>query len=183
MASVRRTSDGRNIGIEIIEVKSFPVFYDSEKRRLENQSQAQQFLQLIKEFRNTYNDNRAVFEILWVTRPVKGQAYNSEIKIFLILREIGMDATKIVSNLKLLSENICSSLIMQSYSLKICENIDGLKKILGAIDNECVLGLKKKEKYAISSTTQATLFYNDILEYDTCSAFDNLISRFSAISL
>ena len=181
VAFINKTSDGRNIGIEILEVKSFPTWDDSDNMMTVSQFQVQDFLQIIKEFRTVYNDSRAVFEILWVANPVKGQAFSSEIKIFLILREIGINDKSISLNLQLLSKNICSSLKTQNYVIDICENIDDIKKRFMFVDNQCVYGLKKKEKYVISTITQTTIFYNDVLASNQYGTFDSLISRFSEL--
>lgn len=181
MAFVKKTTDERIIGIEIIELKSFPDLNDLENRKVDNQMQAQEFLQLIQEFRNRYNGNSAVFEILWITHSVNGQAYNSEIKIYLIFREIGINASKILLNLKLISGNICSLLSVQNYTWKICECLGELKKDFVLIDSQCVYGLRKAEKYILNPSTQTAMFYNDILEHNQYSTFENLVSRFSEL--
>lgn len=179
MAIIKKTQDGRSIVLEIIEIISFPDNEMVDKEIVNSQSAALKFLQLIKAFRTVYSDNSAVFEILWVTRPVYGQAYSSEIKIYLLLRKIGSSEEMLEANLETLRENMCSLLKIENYVLRVLDETSELKKDLLTIDNECVYALKKKEKYSINTSTQSMLFYNDILENKDYNSFDNLILRLS----
>lgn len=84
-------------------------------------------------------------KILWLTYPAEKQAYTSEVRIYLILREIGYNVEQIISNLEQIDNNVCLLLKVQNYELRVCEDLDILKKCMMSIENDCVYALNKKE--------------------------------------
>ena len=181
MVFVKDTGDGRKIGIEAIEILAFPDIEMFMEKPEKEKLSALPFLHFMRELRTVNSDNNVVAEILWLTYPAEKQAYTSEVRIYLILREIGYNVEQIISNLEQIDNNVCLLLKVQNYELRVCEDLDILKKCMMSIENDCVYALNKKGKYTISMSSQCALFYNDILDCNMYDSFENLISVFSEL--
>ena len=106
MVFVKDTGDGRKIGIEAIEILAFPDIEMFMEKPEKEKLSALPFLHFMRELRTVNSDNNVVAEILWLTYPAEKQAYTSEVRIYLILREIGYNVERIISNLEQIDNKI-----------------------------------------------------------------------------
>lgn len=180
MITYKNTPDGRAIGVDILMLDAFPEITGYGGTLHENiQDHAAQFQSLIKEFHTLIADDRAVMEILWVTDAAADQAYKSNIRIFLILREIGYSQAIIHTELSTIHQRIVTLLRTRKYAVTEEGTIEQIRRYTALVNTDHIYALKKKVKYTVSPIMQAPLFYCDVLQKDLSHNYEAMISILS----
>lgn len=179
MVKFKQINGGQYIGASVLEVISCPdieLLGLNEKIAIENNSRS--FLKILNEFSDLCKTEDIGIEILWVTERAKGQVYKSDVRIFLILRQKGSSCDKIRNSLMMIKQNIISTLRMLQYGIVDVDFDVDVKKVLLAIDDECLYKLEKRERITMVAN-QMPLFYCDVVAGDN---HDNLESLAGLLS-
>ena len=88
-AGVYELNDGSYLGIDLLEILSFPsgALFSSGEKECYNEIY-QRFVSLISGY-HSLAGNGACAELLWITDQMKNQSVKSRIRMFLVLRQIG----------------------------------------------------------------------------------------------
>ncbi len=173
-------SDGRILGIKVLEVISFPSIFTYGKNPNENcEKTARAFMQFITEL-HKLSGFQACMEFLWITEKVEHQTFISKIRIFGIIRKIGQNRQQITSELNNIQNNMLSSLGGLQYNVEeIDMQASGLLDLLASIDGSCVYSIVKREKCMANANSLYPYYYTDIIPNHNIENFDYIVSTLS----
>lgn len=180
MSSVR-LQNNRYITSKMIEVSAFPtadLFDGQPKIALEYVSDA--FRKLLFEFHKMSEINTTSLEVLWLTEGVENQTFKSRIRVFMILRKIGVNPAISESALTLIQENLISILTQLKFDTKVVEVPDkNFSSLVHDVDCNKLFSVVKKEKMIGSSTSQGIYYYWDILNLNSENTLSDFINSLS----
>ena len=173
-------SDDRVLGIDLIEIVSFPALITSSKTQDINQEKnAKESVSLINEiYRLSGKDT--CFELLWLTEKVENQTIASKIKIFFVIRIIGNHKEQVSYNIENQKKNIIVSLTGLHFGVhEGSDTEDAFNSLLKQIDDTCVYSAVKSEKCIRNATSLYPYYYCDVIPGNNTTSFNSLISSLS----
>jgi len=176
---ITELSDNRTIGFGVFEVASFPIIEGSTKDlETELEQSYNLFLHAIKEFYKLGIDSNTVAELFWVGDKAEKQTFKSRIRIFCVVRRIG------VGNLKLEIEQLLNhfSIVFSSKQFKVEMNDNKLQDftdILSQVNKECLFTVIKSEKCAGNSSSMYPYYYCDVVPTNNVDNFASIVTALS----
>jgi len=186
-------ANGQYVGISIAEVTAIPFFelFSKDVGQSNAMNQAQ-FVQLVSAFHRKSETNRAAIELFWKSVAVDNQTYQAQVKLYIIVRKIGMDKSATTLEVENMMHSIKNDLEGNNFSIDILSStvgFDSFENSLEKINIEKTLSVAKREK-TIASTVSVNgcIYYNDVLnpnENVNTVSISNALTQYpnSAISM
>ena len=177
----KELDDGRAIGFGVFEISSFPMFEGSVK---DNEAELEQayntFLHAAQEYYKLGQDSNTVAELLWIAEKAEKQTFRSRIRIFCIVRRIGVQSPALQTEVERLSGHF--SQVFSSKQFRI-ETKDGVfsdfTKLIGGINKECLFSVVKAEKCAGNAASVYPYYYTDVVPANNVDNFASVIAAMS----
>ena len=173
-------SDNRILGLKVFEIISFPnitVYGRNESDNCERISKS--FVQLVTELHQLSGANTCL-EFLWLTEKAYRQTFSSKVRIFSVVRKIGIEKDKIECELDNIQANLMSTLASFQYNVQeIDMESSDLPEITKNIDDSCVYSVIKREKCIANSNSIYPYYFTDVVPGRNTTNFNSLISTLS----
>lgn len=171
-------SNGSFLGMNALEVLSFPVISTDGKNQKENcEKVAKVFMQLITELHKLSRLNTCI-ELLWVTKKVHHQAFISKIRIFCVIRKIGQNRLQLTSELNNMQNNMKTSLGVLQYDAKEVDD-RVVSELIASVDDSCAYSIVKREKCTANAGSMYPYYYTDVVPNGNTANFNYIISTLS----
>lgn len=172
-------SDGRILGIKVLEVISFPAIFTYGKNTSENcEKMARAFMHLITELHKLGGFNSCI-EFLWITEKAYRQTFSSKIRIFGILRKISRDKQQFVNEMNYIQNNLKSSLETLQYNIREVSLKEELTGLIDSVDDSCSFSIIKREKCTVNAGSIYPYYFTDIVPNKNVDNFNYIISALS----
>lgn len=173
-------SDSRKLGLIFFEVATLPCHTNSGKNSTENCERiVEEFVQLLNEIHKLVSDN-VCLEMLWITEKVQNQTIASKIRLFTILRKIGMDKNRIEYELSNLKKNLITSLSAMQFGIRDDEEVHSeLEQLLSEIHGSCVYSTVKSERCIGNVNSIYPYYFTDVIPNKNSANFNGLIAALS----
>ena len=173
-------SDNRRLGIDILEIASFPLASIRGNNLEANfEKNTKEFLSLINEI-YSLSPKETCIELCWLTESVENQTIASRIRVFVVIRIIGSNKNKISYELTNISKNIIVSL--SSLQFGVCEGDDtynSYEELIASIDDSCLYSVIKSEKCLGNMNSLYPYYCCDVIPAGNTSNFSTFISILS----
>ena len=178
--TIYKLNDGRKLGIKVFEVASLPTITSYGKNQDEASLKiATQFMQLITELHKLCGLNTCI-EFIWLTEKVHHQIFSSKIRIFSILRKIGIDGLQISNELNNVQKNLMSSLASLQFNIQERDTTQlEFKNLLANIDDSCAFGVIKREKCTANANSIYPYYFSEVIPNKNINNFNSLIAALS----
>lgn len=173
-------ADNRCLGVDLIEIVSFPALTTGGKGQEINQEKnAKEFASLISELYRLSGTDTCL-ELLWLTEKVERQTIASRIRIFFIIRIIGDHKEKITYKIENQKKNIIVSLTGLHFGVRDGSDIeDAFYSLIAHVDDSCVYSIVKSEKCVGNANSLYPYYFCDVIPNNNTSNFNSLISSLS----
>mgnify|MGYP002623519073 FL=1 len=173
-------SDDRYLGIDLIEIVSFPALtVGSKTQEISQEKNAKEFVSLISEIYRLSGSNICL-ELLWLTEKVENQTIASRIRIFFVFRLIGNRKDDIAYKMDNQKKNIIVSLAGLHFGVRDDNGVEeAFYSLLNHVDDSCVYSAVKSEKCIGNATSLYPYYFCDVLPNNNTSNFNSLISSLS----
>ena len=173
-------SDDRYLGVDLVEIISFPALTTGSKAQDISQEQnAKEFVSLISEIYRLSGKDTCI-ELLWLTEKVENQTIASRIRIFFVIRLIGNDKDEIAYKIENQKKNMSVSLAGLHFGVRDGNDIENdFYILLDQIDDSCVYSAIKSEKCIGNVNSLYPYYFCDVIPNNNTSNFNSLISSLS----
>lgn len=168
MVQISYIHNGRCVGVAVAEITAVPYFEllhnDPDRASKINQVL---FSQILTGLHRRAELNHVAIEILWQSRPVSNQTYKAQVHQYIILRQMGMDASQVSDSLRELQEGLANDLSGKSYSVNFldsAEQFEAFSRQLASTDATSVLAVSKKERIASTMFSQSGIYCTDVIK-------------------
>lgn len=192
MSEVTQLGNGMLVGIKVAEITTIPYFELINKNLDKaNQSNHVFFSQLLNGFYRKCEDGMASLELLFSSVAVDNQTYKAQVKMHLIIRQMGTDINHIEAALEGFENNLKNEFTDNFFDIKFydAELLSSFKSHLGSISTSSVMSVSKKEDGTVSTLSQDGFIYHTFVpepaENINTSSISNVLSQYphSAISM
>lgn len=173
-------SDNRYLGVDIIEIFSFPSSdswgrtQDENCKRLSND-----FAQILTEIHKLSGKDTCI-ELIWMTEKVENQTFSSQIHIYCVLRKIDCEKRVIEYELSNLEKNIVTTLTALQFEIRNEEFSNSeFKTLLSNIDDSCVYAISKGERCISNSQSIYPYYFPDVIPSNNYVNFQTLVATLS----
>ena len=163
---ITELEDGQSIQCSIIEITAVPHFatinYDPTIALAEINNS---FLQLISETYQLCFSDSLVLEFLFVSESVKDQSLLAHVRLFCIIRKIGVEINSITNEIEVLKSNFIHMLKANNYTVNLIDetNSDNFENLLSNVRTDQVNALIKTEKCPGNMQTPFPYYHCDIM--------------------
>lgn len=177
-----KLSNGKFVAGSAVEISAFPaaeiVAQDMKSAQLKV---SEAFSKIVFEFHKMSEINTTAMELLWLTESVDNQTFKSKVRLFVVLRKIGMNAELTESSVQMIQDNVISTLTQLKYETRTIDLTDKIfLELVKRTNCSSSFSVVKKEKL-VSSSTLGNAFYSwDVLNSnseDPMSDFVNTLSK------
>ena len=96
MGKIFNLANGMNVGISIAEIRTIPYFVLIDNNLdIANYSNHVFFTHLLNNFHRKSSDGMTAFEIMFSSTKVTNQTYNAQVKMHLVIRQMGTNISEI----------------------------------------------------------------------------------------
>lgn len=181
MSSIK-LPNGKCISSNILEITAFPkaeIIANDNRKAFDMNMKA--FNQMIFELHKISDANSTVAEILWISEKVDNQAFESKVRVFLVIRKIGSNADLLNKEINSIQSNLISALNQAKYETKVFDLTDkNFITLVKSVDCSKLFTVAKSEKIVGNSMSYGSYYTWDILNNnseDTMSGFISAISQ------
>ena len=174
--------NGNYIVGSIFEVTAFPkaeIIDNDNKKAFEMNKKA--FNQMVFELHKISDVNSTAVEILWISEKVENQAFESKVRVFVIIRKIGCNSDLLNKEINSIQSNLISALNQSKYEAKVFDLTDkSFITLLKSVDCSKLYTVAKSEKIVGNSMSYGSYYTWDVLNNnseDTMSGFISAISQ------
>lgn len=173
-------SDNRKLAVSVFEIVSLPSIVSHSKNSKENcEKVAGEFIQILTEVHKLVGENICL-ELLWITETAQNQTFTSKIRIFNVLRKIGLDIEQIEYELNNVKKNLITSFSSMQYGIQEGEVVKAsLQALLNNVDDSCVYSAVKSEKCTGNANSIYPYYFCDVIPNKNSANFNALISALS----
>lgn len=174
-------SDGRYIGVGIIEITAFPsfsIYKENQETVLKKNHDA--FFQTLREFHRFAVNKTMCLEMLWITEKVENQVVKSRVRVSIIIRDIASDKRKVENDISSFENSVFPLLQSRSYQYNT-NNEDELMVLLGGVCPESTFSVVKSERISGNMYSPYPYYYCDILPSANYDNFELLIANLGQI--
>ena len=169
MVNTLELANGNFVTMAVAEVTSIPYYelYDKDLDRANYMNQVL-FTQLISSmYRKSVSDQTA-FEFLFQSVPVQNQTYKAQVRLYFIVRKIGVDKLSNEQEVIDIVSSIKVDLEERNFSVDLLEDSNSYKEFEASLSQtNCTrtLSIGKKEK-AVPNAMSANglMYYNEVIE-------------------
>lgn len=174
--------NGNYIVGSIFEVTAFPkaeIIDNDNKKAFEMNKKA--FNQMVFELHKISDVNSTAVEILWISEKVENQAFESKVRVFIVIRKIGRNSDLLYKEINSIQSNLISALNQSKYETKVFDLTDkSFITLLKSVDCSKLYTVAKSEKIVGNSMSYGSYYTWDVLNNnseDTMSGFISAISQ------
>ncbi|MCR4791785.1 MAG: DUF853 family protein [Lachnospiraceae bacterium] len=185
--------DGSLIGIRVAEITTIP-YYELIDKNLDRANYANQvfFAQFLNGFYRKSDDGSTSLEILLASSAVDNQTYKAQVKIHIILRQMGNSEAAIDEKLDSFENSFKNEFTDNFFDIRFLdrqEELDAFEKYLGRISTSSFMSVAKREDETVSTLSQDGYVYHTFIptpaENINVSSITNVLTQYpeSAILL
>ena len=173
-------ADNRRLGVKVLEITAIPGILEYGADEGRNCKQIQnEFAHLLTELSKLMGDSSCI-ELLWVTDRTLNQTFKSKIRIFCVIRKIGVNDETVEYLLNNVENNIMTTLSTLQYSLDDSEKVySELGDLLEQVDDSCVYSVVKGEKCCGNMNSLYPYYYCDVVPNGNNANFNSLVALLS----
>lgn len=163
MGKIFNLPNGMRVGVSIAEIRTIPYYalIDNNLDRA-NYSNHVFFSQLLNNFHRKSADGMTAFEIMFSSSKVTNQTYNAQVKMHLIIRQMGTDSAEINAVLEAYENSLANEFTDNFFDISFVKTDDALEKyyaLLKSIDTTTISSVSKKEDEIVSSLSPSGYIY------------------------
>ena len=170
--------NNRYLGLNLFEVYSLPnrnVISSKETEALEKLSK--EFEQVLSETHRLLGDNTCL-EILWITEDASNQTFRSHIRLYFVLRKIGINKEKIEYSIENTKTSIIAALSSLQFGITDVD-YDVVMGLLSKVRSDSVFCVAKNESCVGNANSFYPYYYTDVLPLKNTNSFQSLITAIS----
>lgn len=164
---------------EVLSVPSAKMINDNEKEATEFTQTS--FNRLVSELHKISNVNSTAIEIFWVSEEVQNQTFKSKLHMYVVLRNIGVNAQLLETELEGIRETMCATLNKMKFATQNVELIgSNFSNLIKNIDCSTMFSCVKREEVVENSFSSGGYYKWNILNtesMDDMSGFVNEMSK------
>ena len=158
MGKIFGLPNGMNVGISIAEIRTIPYFalIDNNLDRA-NYSNHVFSSHLLNNFHRKSSDGMTSFEIMFSSSKVTNQTYNAQVKMHLVIRQMGANVSAINAVLESYENSLKNEFTDNFFDISFAKTEDAYENYcahLRSIDTTTVYSVSKKEDEIVSSLSQ-----------------------------
>lgn len=173
--------DGKYIVSNVFEITAFPkaeIIDNNNKKAFEKNKKA--FNEMIFELHKISDANSSVAEILWISEKVENQAFESKVRVFIVIRKIGSNSVLCEKEISTVRDNFIFALNQAKFETRVFDlsNKDFIN-LAKSIDCSSLFAIAKREKIVGNSASYGSYYTWDILNNDSDDTMSGLVSAIS----
>lgn len=193
MGEIVQLGEGIIVGIRVAEITTIP-YYELINKNLDKANQINHvfFSQLLNSLYRKCDDGMSSLEIMFSSVAVDNQTYKAQVKIHLVIRQMGKSVSQVEANLDSFESNFKNEFIDNYFDIHFLNDelsLNKYKKHLAQISVSTITSVAKKEEGTVSMLSQNGFVYYTLIptpaENVNTSAVTNVLSQYpnSAIIL
>lgn len=186
MVKIVKLLNSRFVGFVVAEITSIPRF-ELIEATLDKANYANQVFasQLLSDFHRRMESNNSAYELLFVGTGVSNQTYKAQVRIYLIIRQIGSNQAVIEQSIYDAAQSLKNDYEEKNFTIEFLssdEELEEFEKTLKNTDTSKVLAISKKES-AVENSMSASgyTYFTEVVEpsefINTCS-ITNALSQY-----
>lgn len=187
------SDNGQCAGYSIAEIKFIPYFelFSSNKEKAEIEIQ-EYYTRFVSSLMRLGENDKISYEIMFYSVPVKNQIYAAQVKLYFIVRYIGISPEQVAQKVNGIIYNLKQDFENVNYSFEVFERqetLDSFLNDLSQIDCSCVSSVARNEKLMGNAfQSDGGLYFNDVIaptEKVNIAHVTNVMTRspFTAVSI
>lgn len=186
MGKIFELPNGMNVGISIAEIRTIPFFalIDNNLDRA-NYSNHVFFSQLLNNFHRKTSDGMTSFEIMFSSSKVTNQTYNAQVKMHLVIRQMGINSSEISTTLEAYENSLKNEFTDNFFDVNFVNSEDAYENycsLLRSIDTTTISSVSKKEDEIVSALSPNGYIYETFIptpaENVNVSNVSNVLSQY-----
>lgn len=186
MGKIFELPNGMNVGISIAEIRTIPYFalIDNNLDRA-NYSNHVFFSQLLNNFHRKSSDGMTSFEIMFSSSKVTNQTYNAQVKMHLVIRQMGINASEIRTTLEAYENSLKNEFTDNFFDVSFVNSEEAYESycsLLRGIDTTTISSVSKKEDEIVSAISPNGYIYETFIptpaENVNVSNVSNVLSQY-----
>lgn len=186
MGKIFALPNGMNVGVSIAEIRMIPYFalIDNNLDKA-NYSNHVFFSQLLNNFHRKSSDGMTSFEIMFSSSKVINQTYNAQVKMHLVIRQMGTNVPEINAILDSYENSLKNEFTDNFFNIFFAKTEDTYENyciMLQNIDTTTVSSISKKEDEIVSALSQNGYIYETFIptpaENVNISSVSNVLSQY-----
>ena len=186
MGKIFELPNGMNVGISIAEIRTIPYFalIDNNLDRA-NYSNHVFFSQLLNNFHRKSSDGMTSFEIMFSSSKVTNQTYNAQVKMHLVIRQMGINASEIRTTLEAYENSLKNEFTDNFFDVSFVDSGEAYESycsLLRGIDTTTISSVSKKEDEIVSAISPNGYIYETFIptpaENVNVSNVSNVLSQY-----
>ena len=186
MGKIFELPNGMNVGISIAEIRTIPYFalIDNNLDRA-NYSNHVFFSQLLNNFHRKSSDGMTSFEIMFSSSKVTNQTYNAQVKMHLVIRQMGINASEIRTTLEAYENSLKNEFTDNFFDVSFVDSEEAYESycsLLRGIDTTTISSVSKKEDEIVSAISPNGYIYETFIptpaENVNVSNVSNVLSQY-----
>lgn len=186
MGKIFHLPSGMNVGISIAEIRTIPYYalIDNNLDRA-NYSNHVFFSHLLNNFHRKSSDGMTSFEIMFSSSRVTNQTYNAQVKMHLVIRQMGTNISEIKAVLDSYESSLKNEFTDNFFDIFFIRTEDAYENYcvhLRSIDTTTVSSVSKKEDEIVSALSPNGYIYETFIptpaENVNPSSISNVLSQY-----
>lgn len=186
MGKIYELPNGMSVGISIAEIRTIPYFalIDNNLDRA-NYSNHVFFSQLLNNFHRKSSDGMTSFEIMFSSSKVTNQTYNAQVKMHLVIRQMGVNASEISTTLEAYENSLKNEFTDNFFDVSFVNSEEAYENyctLLRGIDTTTISSVSKKEDEIVSALSPNGYIYETFIptpaENVNVSSISNVLSQY-----
>lgn len=191
MERITSLGNGLYVGLSIAEIQTIP-YYALINNNLDRANIANHvfFSQLLNSLHRKSDDGMTAFEIMFSSSKVTNQTYNAQVKMHLIIRQMGKTVDEIKLKLESFENSITNEFTDNFFDIAFIKSEDAIGKYcdyLSTIDASTITNISKKEDEIISALSQNGYVYQTFIptpaENVNTSNISNVLSQYPGCAI
>ena len=186
MGKIFNLANGMNVGISIAEIRTIPYFVLIDNNLdIANYSNHVFFTHLLNNFHRKSSDGMTAFEIMFSSTKVTNQTYNAQVKMHLVIRQMGTNISEIKAVLDSYENSLKNEFTDNFFDISFIKTEDAYDNYcmhLRGIDTTTVSSVSKKEDEIVSTISQNGYIYETFIptpaENVNTSSISNVLSQY-----
>lgn len=186
MGKIYELPNGMSVGISIAEIRTIPYFalIDNNLDRA-NYSNHVFFSQLLNNFHRKSSDGMTSFEIMFSSSKVTNQTYNAQVKMHLVIRQMGVNASEISTTIEAYENSLKNEFTDNFFDVSFVNSEEAYENyctLLRGIDTTTISSVSKKEDEIVSALSPNGYIYETFIptpaENVNVSSISNVLSQY-----
>lgn len=186
MGKIFGLPNGMNVGMSIAEIRTIPYFalIDNNLDRANNSNHVF-FSHLLNSFHRKSSDGTTSFEIMFSSSKVTNQTYNAQVKMHLVIRQMGKNISEINATLESYENSLKNEFTDNFFDIYFAKTEDAYENYcahLRSIDTTVVSSVSKKEDEIVSTLSQNGYIYETFIptpaENTNTASISNVLSQY-----